>query len=181
MQQHCGKHAINVLVGFPAVTPEDLDEASRNLTMVTGWGGESFSQNPSYRYAVGGNWEVEVVLHVLNGLPGIRVASSSSKDLDIGGGPEETCLGYLVHTRQPQHYRCIKNVCGRLYIMDSLDRDGSHRQVGRERAMDEIRKSGNILDTPGPHCVFLGSPSNSPPPKNAPARHLTRPRGVASG
>ena len=125
----CGMHAANMLLGYPRITTADLDNKAKTLEVIQGFDGTFASLAPKaggYKYSLGGNWEMDVVAEVLNDTPGVEVGTSLRKDIPPNTKDGKRLLGLLVYSPGPaRHFSAVKNVSGRLYVMDSLDKEVS--------------------------------------------------------
>ena len=76
-----------------------------------------------------------VVAEVLDDTPGAEDGASLRKDIPPNAKDGKCLLGLLVSPPgPPRHFSAVKNVSGRAYVMDSLDMEGSFREVSRSRA-----------------------------------------------
>ena len=171
---HCGRHAVNMILGQNLFSSRDIDREAREVDARCGAGPhslEGFVGQTSADYvpcATGGNWDADVLLKALNSRRGVVTAEYAEQQMPPPEVFATTYLGTLIHRAgdagggsrlesRGGHYTCFRKVGTQLYHLDSLNKASANRAISSRAAQ-------RLLQQPDANCwhVFTDAP---------PARH----------
>ena len=153
---HCGRHALNMILGHAAFTERDIDQIARQVDLdcqaasptTSGLAGESA---PDYvPRATGGNWDADVLLKAASGRKGIFVAGYAQSKMPELHAYRNSYLGSLIHealghgTRTEcdvGHYTCLRKSGEALYHLDSLNAGSAKIKITMATAQERISGS----------------------------------------
>ena len=150
----CAVHAVNMLLGRPAYAPADFDKMAREIDISRTlnrehWEGLAVANVPAADYSAGTlskNWEIDVAVRVLASTPGVQMDGYSSKTFPT---QKPDYVGTLILTKSWSsggvgHYTCVKNVGGRLYLLDSLRPSSSSNYTTARRVRQLVEAENTV-------------------------------------
>ena len=159
---HCGRHALNMILGHNAFATNDIDHLAREVDLLCRAGAgnlEGYPGQKSVAYipcATGGNWDADVLLKALNSRPGVVTAEYAEQQMPPPEIYAATYIGTLVHRAAAAgapsrlesrggHYTCFRKIGDRLYHLDSLDAASANHAIS-------LRAAQRLAAQPGANC-----------------------------
>ena len=188
---HCGRHALNMLLGHKAFSSHDIDCEAREVDLRCGSHAhtlEGFIGQTSLDYvpcATAGNWDADVLLKALNSKPGVVTAEYAEQQMPSPEIYAATYLGTLIHRTADAgggsrlesrggHYTCFRKVGAHLYHLDSLNKASANHAISLHAAQ-------SFLKRPDANCwhVFADAPPLRRPQHRREQRPPLAPRAQA--
>ena len=155
---HCGRHALNMILGRNVLTSNDIDREAREVDLRCGADKrtlQGFVGETSLDYvpcATGGNWDADVLLKALNSQPGVVTAEYAQQQMPPPGIYATTYIGTLIHRTAAAgggsrvessggHYTCFRKVGPHLYHLDSLNAASANHAISLRDAQRLVQQS----------------------------------------